>query len=162
MNLLFPIKMAPLQIPFTTLIMQQQQRQSNSAKSVQIPQHNWLKHVNSHKNFSSQAQFLTSNFLFSLPIDGAATTTTSIVRQGQNVQSSQRAQVDKAWSALSRLQLSGRSYVPIGKSVKVTPQFHENRTTTSFQGSYENDKLNHPDVAATPTVIYHTSRVVDS
>ncbi|AES97948.2 hypothetical protein MTR_5g062110 [Medicago truncatula] len=43
------------------------------------------------------------------------------------------------------LQLSSRSYVQRGKSVKVTPRFHENRTTTSFQGSYANDKLNRPD-----------------
>ena len=60
------------------------------------------------------------------------------------------------------LQLSSLRYVQPGKSVKVTPHFHENRTTTSFQGSYDNDKLNHPDVAATPTVINDTSRFVDS
>lgn len=33
---------------------------------------------------------------------------------------------------------------------------------TSLQGNYENDKINPSNVAATPTVINHASRVVDS
>ncbi|KAK2393062.1 DNA helicase [Trifolium repens] len=138
---------------------QQQQRQSNSAHA---PQHNWLQHANSHKNFSCQAKFLSSNFLFSdptkKPID-AAGNSRFVVRQGQNIQ---RPRVEKAWLALSSLKISSRNYVQPGKSVKVTPQFHEDRTTTSFQGSYDNVNLNRADVSATPTVINHTSRVIDS
>ncbi|KEH16116.1 transmembrane protein, putative [Medicago truncatula] len=40
-----------------------------------------------------------------------------------------------------------------GKTVKVTPQFPENKTTTCFQGSYKNNKFNRPDDTATPIVI---------
>ncbi|XP_058771804.1 ATP-dependent DNA helicase Q-like 4A [Vicia villosa] len=140
-------------------------QQSNSRNGVQIPQLNWLQHANAHRNFSSQAKFLTSNFLFSLPtnkpVDGSGNSR-FILRQSQNIPSSQRTQADKAWLALPSLQISSKNYVQPGKHVKVTSQFHNDRTTTSLQGNYENDKINRSNVTTTPTVINHTARVVDS
>ncbi|KAJ1385672.1 P-loop containing nucleoside triphosphate hydrolase [Sesbania bispinosa] len=148
------------------------QRQANSAEGVKcndkIPQVNWLPHANAHENFSCQAKFLSSNFLFSVPTkkpsyqEPIAGPGRFVFQQSQNIQSSQRAQVDKAWHALSSLQNSSRNYVQPGKTVKVTPQLHEERTATSLQGSYENNKLSHPDVATTPAVINHSSRFLDS
>lgn len=45
--------------------------QANSAQGLKcndkIPQVNWLQHANAHDNFSCQAKFLSSNFLFSVP-----------------------------------------------------------------------------------------------
>lgn len=35
--------------------------------SAKPPQTNWSQHANAHHNFASQAKFLSSNFLFSLP-----------------------------------------------------------------------------------------------
>ncbi|KAI5430074.1 hypothetical protein KIW84_034593 [Lathyrus oleraceus] len=71
----------------------------NSSKGVQIPQLIWLQHANAHQNFSSQAKFLSSNFLFSVPTkkpqDGSGNGR-FVVRQGQNIPSSQGGQVDKA------------------------------------------------------------------
>ncbi|KAL5100271.1 hypothetical protein RYX36_004598 [Vicia faba] len=133
---------------------------SYSNYAIRIPQLNWLQHANAHQNFSSQAKILSSNFLFSVPRN-QKTGLVIAVRQGQNIPSSQRGQVDKAWLALPSLQTSSRNYVQPGKHVKVTSQFHNDRTTTSLQGNNENDKLNHSNVT-TPTVIYNTSRVVDS
>ncbi|XP_004485478.1 ATP-dependent DNA helicase Q-like 4A [Cicer arietinum] len=139
-----------------------QQGQGNSAQGLQIPQLNWLQHANAHHNFSSQAKFLTSNFLFSIPTHKPSSNDGSgrfVLRQGQDIQ---RAQVEKAWHGLSSLQISSRNYVQPGKTVKVTSQFHEDRSATSFPGSYENDKIRHPDVTATPIVINHSSRVLDT
>lgn len=64
-------------------------QQGNSSKGVQIPQLNWLQHANDHQNFSSQAKFLSSNFLSSVPTtkpqDGSGNGR-FVVRQGQNIQ----------------------------------------------------------------------------
>ncbi|KAK7328296.1 hypothetical protein VNO77_22399 [Canavalia gladiata] len=146
------------------------QGQANSAQGLKcddnIPQVNWRNHANAHENFSCQAKFLSSNFLFSVsskkpcneePIDANGR---FVVRQGQSIQNSQRVQVEKAWLALSSLQSSSRNYAQPGKTV--TPQIHEDRRTTSFQGSYKNDKLRHHDVTTTPVVHNHSSRVLDS
>ncbi|XP_061337155.1 ATP-dependent DNA helicase Q-like 4A [Gastrolobium bilobum] len=131
-----------------------------------IPKLNWLNHANAHDNFSCQAKFLSSNFLFSLPTQKPSyeepIAGRSVVRQNQNIQSSQRVQVEKAWVALSSLQSSSRNYVQPGKTVKVTPQLHEDKRITSFQGSNENSNLRCPNVTTTPTVINHSSRVLDS
>ncbi|XP_027338810.1 ATP-dependent DNA helicase Q-like 4A [Abrus precatorius] len=140
--------------------------QAKSTKGLKCddktPQVNWLLHSNAHENFSCQAKFLRSNFLFSIPSkkprneEPTAPTGRFVAQQGQN---SQRVQFEKAWHALSSLQNSGRNYVQPGKTIKVTPQCCEDRRTNSFQGSYENDKLRESDVTTTPIVINHSSRV---
>ncbi|TKY71366.1 ATP-dependent DNA helicase Q 4A [Spatholobus suberectus] len=143
------------------------QGEANSAQGVKcdgkIPQVNRLHHANAHQNFSSQPKFLSSNFLFSVPPkkpsheEPLPGTATFVVRRSENIQGSQRVQVEKAWIALSSLQNSSRNYVQPGKMVEVTPQLHEDRRTTSFQGGYENDKHRCPDVTTTPIVIDHSS-----
>ncbi|KAL2342236.1 hypothetical protein Fmac_010176 [Flemingia macrophylla] len=145
--------------------------ESNSAKGVRgdgkIPQGNWAHHANAHQNFSCQAEFLSSNFLFAVPPkkpcheEPLPGTATFGVQRSENIQGAQRVQVEKAWIALSSLQNSSKNYIQPGKSVKVAPQLHEDKRTTSFQGGYENDKHRFPDVTTTPIVINHSSRRLD-
>lgn len=144
--------------------------QANFAEGLKcndkIPKFNWLQHANAHDNFSSQAKFLTSNFLYSLPTHKPSYQQPMagrfVFKQSQNVQSSLGVQVEKAWNALSSLQNSSRNYVQPGKTVKVNPRHHEDRRINSFQRTYEDEKLMHPDVTTTPTVINHNSRVMNS
>ncbi|KAF1882424.1 hypothetical protein Lal_00039072, partial [Lupinus albus] len=150
-----------------TAVLMSHQREANLVAGVnsndKIPKLNWLQHANAHENFSTQARFLTSNFIYSLPADNPSYQQANgqrfVLQQSQNIH---RAQVEKAWFALSSLQNSSRNYVQPGKSVKVTPRHHDNGRVNSFQGTYESEKLRHPIVTTTPTAVNHNSRVLDS
>ncbi|KAA8545503.1 hypothetical protein F0562_020287 [Nyssa sinensis] len=86
--------------------------------SVKSPKVNWLQHANAHDSFTNQNKFLSSNFLFSLsaqkPCAEGSMATRSIACHVQNVKGVQSSQVEKAWQALSSLQLSCRNYVKPG------------------------------------------------
>ncbi|GAB2293116.1 hypothetical protein Dimus_027328 [Dionaea muscipula] len=92
-----------------------------SEKSV--PKVNWLQHVDSHDNFSNQKKLLSSNFLFSLPTQKPPAVQTNDMRlMGCQVQSAGKWQspiVEKAWQALSTLNLSHRNYIKPGKTIPV-------------------------------------------
>ncbi|KAK7412041.1 hypothetical protein VNO78_03487 [Psophocarpus tetragonolobus] len=144
------------------------QGEANSALGVKgVDKFNWLHHANAHENFSSQSKFLSSHFLFSDPSKKPISATAGyalysfILRRSETIQGSQRVQLEKAWTALSNLQSSSRSYVQPGKSVEVTPQPHEDRKTTSFYGGYENVNRTCPDVTVTPIIINHTTQGLD-
>ncbi|KAL4380327.1 hypothetical protein HN51_003609 [Arachis hypogaea] len=151
-------------------ITQMKQFQSNSAGGLHCqgkrPSVNWSQHAEAHQNFSCQLKFLSSNFLFSLPTqkpqNGEPTDGRFVINQNPNIQTSQRAQVEKAWLALSSLQNSSRSYPQPGKTVQVTPRHHEDRRMNPLQRTHENDKLKPPDVTTTPIVTNHNSQVLDS
>ncbi|KAA8536559.1 hypothetical protein F0562_029037 [Nyssa sinensis] len=91
-----------------------------SKNSVKSPKVNWLQHANVHDNFSSQDKFLSSNFLLSLPTRkpraNGAMGARSMACHVQNVKRVQSPQVEKAWQALSSLQLSCRNYIKPGKT----------------------------------------------
>ncbi|OIV91529.1 hypothetical protein TanjilG_08941 [Lupinus angustifolius] len=147
------------------------QREANLAAGVnsndKIPKLNWLQHANAHENFSTQAMFLTSNFIYSLPAEnpsyqqpnGGRCSYLKLLLFGNDFCPNNFQQ---AWFALSSLQNSSRNYVQPGKSVKVTPRHHDNKRVNSFQGTYESEKLRHPIVTTTPTAVNHNSRVLDS
>ncbi|KAL2593602.1 hypothetical protein AAZV13_12G139800 [Glycine max] len=133
------------------------------ANSGQGPKVNLLQHANALENFSSQAKFLSSTFLFSVPPKKPHHEQPNpgfVFRRSETIQGSQRVQVEKALAAHSSLQNSSRNYVQPGKT-QVTPQLHEDRRTTSFHGGYENGNHRCPDVAATPIVNNHNSRGLD-
>ncbi|KAK7246876.1 hypothetical protein RIF29_41746 [Crotalaria pallida] len=143
-----------------TTFRQHQGEPSSAEQPPKIPKLNWLQHSNAHANFSSQHKFLASNFLYSLPTSQQPNDapTRFVLQQSQNIQ---RDQVEKAWSALSSLPDSSRNYVQPGKTANITPRHNENKRISSFQGSYENEKLRHPNVTTTPT-INNNARVSDS
>ncbi|KAL2617245.1 hypothetical protein AAZV13_08G174800 [Glycine max] len=137
------------------------------ANSTQGPKVNLLQHANALENFSSQAKFLSSTFLFSVPpkkpphhAEPNPGTAGFVFRRSETIQGSHRVQVEKALTAHSSLQNSSRIYVQLGKT-QVTPQLHEDRRTTSFHGRYENDSRICPDVTVTPIVNNHSSRGLD-
>ncbi|KAH9619809.1 hypothetical protein KSS87_015581 [Heliosperma pusillum] len=78
------------------------------------PKVNLNEHVRALNNFSTQDNFLSSNFLFSLPTQKPPFQNRLMSFQ---VQSIGVTQVDQAWKALSNLQLCHRSYTRPGKSV---------------------------------------------
>ncbi|KAL5176217.1 ATP-dependent DNA helicase Q-like 4A [Glycine soja] len=137
------------------------------ANSTQGPKVNLLQHANALENFSSQAKFLSSTFLFSVPpkkpphhAEPNPGTAGFVFRRSETIQGSHRVQVEKALTAHSSLQNSSRIYVQPGKT-QVTPQLLEDRRTTSFHGRYENDSRICPDVTVTPIVNNHSSRGLD-
>lgn len=79
-------------------------------------------HVKALDNFSSP-NVLSSNFLFSLPTQKPhaqeATAMSSMACRIQNIGRLPSAQVQKAWHALSNLQISHRNYTKPGKTVLV-------------------------------------------
>ncbi|XP_052206048.1 ATP-dependent DNA helicase Q-like 4A [Diospyros lotus] len=91
-----------------------------SKNGEESPKVNWLQHANAHDSFSNQNKFLSSNFLYSL-----ATQKPCIISERPmacwvlNLQNLQSAQVEKAWQALSSLQLSRRNHVKPQKGVPV-------------------------------------------
>ncbi|BFG30236.1 hypothetical protein CerSpe_165100 [Prunus speciosa] len=82
-----------------------------------------LEHVKALDNFSSPNNVLSSNFLFSLPTQKPhaqeATSMSPMACQIQNIGRLPSAQVQKAWHALSNLQISHRNYTKPGKTVLV-------------------------------------------
>ncbi|XP_054776776.1 ATP-dependent DNA helicase Q-like 4A isoform X1 [Prosopis cineraria] len=119
------------------------QGETNSA-SDGLPKVNWLDHASAHENFSCQNRFLTFNFLFSLPTQKPSSEEAFCGRfvscQNQNIQNLQRAQVEKAWCALSSLQNSCRNYAKLGKTVHISPPVLADKRTTTWQRSSENDR----------------------
>ncbi|KAF3444465.1 hypothetical protein FNV43_RR14157 [Rhamnella rubrinervis] len=96
------------------------------------PKVNLAEHL---KNFSTQKNFLTSNFLFSLPTqkpkppteEGAMGTTRLMAAyQSPSIQRLQSVQVEKAWHVLLNLRISSRNYASIGKTVQVEGVSGEN------------------------------------
>uniref|UniRef100_A0A5B7ATW1 DNA 3'-5' helicase n=1 Tax=Davidia involucrata TaxID=16924 RepID=A0A5B7ATW1_DAVIN len=97
---------------------------------VKSPKVNWLQHANAHDKFSSQNKFLSSNFLFSLstqkPCAEGSMGARSIACHVQNVNRVQSPQVEKAWQALSSLQLSCRNYIKPGKTAPLVKDVSAN------------------------------------
>ncbi|KAG5248487.1 DNA helicase family protein [Salix suchowensis] len=79
------------------------------------PKMNWLQHANALDDISSRRKFLSSNFLYSLESQKPMSLRLSacVVQNPQRLLSSQ---VEKAWHALSTLQISSRNYIRPGKS----------------------------------------------
>ncbi|KAJ6416185.1 hypothetical protein OIU84_004895 [Salix udensis] len=79
------------------------------------PKINWLQHANALDDISSRRKFLSSNFLYSLESQKPMSMRLSacVVQNPQRLLSSQ---VEKAWHALSTLQISSRNYIRPGKS----------------------------------------------
>ncbi|XP_073065854.1 ATP-dependent DNA helicase Q-like 4A isoform X1 [Primulina eburnea] len=84
---------------------------------------NWQEHANAHYDFSRQDNFLSANFLFSLPTQkpqiGEAMDARSMVCQFQDV-SVQNVRVEKAWKLLTGLQLNSRNYTKPGKTLPLS------------------------------------------
>ncbi|KAB5563726.1 hypothetical protein DKX38_003780 [Salix brachista] len=82
------------------------------------PKMNWLQHANALDDISSRRKFLSSNFLYSLESQKPMSMRLSacVVQNPQRLLSSQ---VEKAWHALSTLQISSRNYIRPGKSCPV-------------------------------------------
>ncbi|KAL5052339.1 hypothetical protein RYX36_033021, partial [Vicia faba] len=131
---------------------------SNSSKSLQIPQLNWLQHANAHQNFSSQAKFLSSNFLFSVPRN-QKTGLSDKVKIFQVHKEDKLIRPDLLFQAYRHL--AGIMSNP-ESMLKLLLSF----TTTGQQLPYkETMRMTSLTVLMsqlTPTVIYNTSRVVDS
>ncbi|GKB23104.1 ATP-dependent DNA helicase Q-like 4A protein [Tanacetum coccineum] len=87
---------------------------------------NLRQHSKSYDNSPSQDKILKSNFLFSLTPqkhsvgETMAATARSFSFKVQNVTKVHGPQVDKAWQALSSLNLTSRSYIKPGKSLPVS------------------------------------------
>ncbi|KAF9685004.1 hypothetical protein SADUNF_Sadunf03G0009200 [Salix dunnii] len=79
------------------------------------PKMNWLQHANALDNISSRRKFLSSNFLYSLDSQKPMSMRLSACAV-QNPQRLLNSQVEKAWHALSTLQISSRNYIRPGKS----------------------------------------------
>ncbi|KAM1027197.1 hypothetical protein ACFX2A_040992 [Malus domestica] len=84
---------------------------------------NLLEHVNALDNFSCPHSVMSSNFIFSLPtqkpLAEEAMVSSSMACPIQNTERLQSAQVQKAWHALSNLQISCRNYPKPGKTLVV-------------------------------------------
>ncbi|KAM5574436.1 ATP-dependent DNA helicase Q-like 4A [Rosa sericea] len=78
-----------------------------------------LEHITALDNFSTPSEVLSSHFLFSLPTQKPPMATSSMAFPIQHVQRLESAQVQKAWHALSNLQISSRSYTRPGKTVQL-------------------------------------------
>uniref|UniRef100_A0A1D1XKM2 DNA 3'-5' helicase n=1 Tax=Anthurium amnicola TaxID=1678845 RepID=A0A1D1XKM2_9ARAE len=82
------------------------------------PKVNWSHHANAHENFSRQDKFLSSNFLFSLPTQKPSAErmlrARSLVCNLQRAESVQKSDIDKAWKAVSCLQVANISYAKPG------------------------------------------------
>ncbi|KAI5335449.1 hypothetical protein L3X38_025582 [Prunus dulcis] len=105
-----------------------------------------LEHVKALDNFSSP-NVLSSNFLFSLPTQKPhaqeATAMSSMACQIQNIGRLPSAQVQKAWHALSNLQISHRNYTKPGKTVLVkdaSSRYCRDVGRTATPSSYDIDK----------------------
>ncbi|KAJ6389735.1 hypothetical protein OIU77_027953 [Salix suchowensis] len=85
------------------------------------PKMNWLQHANALDDISSRRKFLSSNFLYSLESQKPMSMRLSacVVQNPQRLLSSQ---VEKAWHALSTLQISSRNYIRPGTSGPVKNQ----------------------------------------
>ncbi|XP_002530679.2 ATP-dependent DNA helicase Q-like 4A isoform X1 [Ricinus communis] len=84
-----------------------------------LPKINWSQHDKAHDNFSCQKKFLSSNFLYSLENQKPHSEGVMAMRLTCQIQSFQRLQspqVEKAWHALSCLQISCRNYLQPGKT----------------------------------------------
>nr|GEU62132.1 ATP-dependent DNA helicase Q-like 4A isoform X1 [Tanacetum cinerariifolium] len=98
----------------------------NSRGADTSMRNNLRQHSKSYDNSQSQDKILKSNFLFSLTPqkhsvgETMAATARSFSFKVQNVTKVHGPQVDKAWQALSSLNLSYRSYVKPGKSLPVS------------------------------------------
>lgn len=79
------------------------------------PKVNWLQHANALDNISSRRKFLSANFLYSLESQKPMSMRLSSC-DVQNPQRLQSSQVEKAWHALSTLQISSRNYIRPGKT----------------------------------------------
>ncbi|KAJ7946603.1 DNA helicase, ATP-dependent [Quillaja saponaria] len=106
-----------------------------------LPKVNWSQHCNELNSFSCQNKFLSSSFLFSLPTQKPHSEEAMAGRfmpcQSKNILP--KAQVEKAWHALSALQISSRNYVKPGRTVKITSGVsHEDRRNPALRISPEN------------------------
>lgn len=79
------------------------------------PKVNWLQHANALDNISSRRKFLSANFLYSLESQKPMSMRLSFC-DVQNPQRLQSSQVEKAWHALSTLQISSRNYIRPGQT----------------------------------------------
>ncbi|XP_068329052.1 ATP-dependent DNA helicase Q-like 4A isoform X1 [Pyrus communis] len=106
-----------------------------------------LEHVNALDNFSCPHSFLSSNFIFSLPtqkpLAKEAMVSGSMACPIQNTERLQSAQVQKAWHALSNLQISCRNYPKPGKTLlvkDVSAEYCPDVGRTAWPSSYNIDK----------------------
>ncbi|XP_071935899.1 ATP-dependent DNA helicase Q-like 4A [Coffea arabica] len=101
-----------------------------------LPRNNWSHHANAFNNSSSQDKLLTSNFLFSLPIQKPRVEEAMVARSMafniQNVRMYSQ-EVEKVWQALSTLELSSRNYVKPGKIVPLNKGFSTSVSRASRQ-----------------------------
>lgn len=108
-----------------------------------LPKVNWSHHAHAHNNFSGQNDFLSSNFLFSLPAQKLHIEQQlgerSMACQIQNIQKLQSPQVQKAWQSLSNLQISGRNYLKPGRSLPLVKdnnsEFSQDVKKSTSQGA---------------------------
>lgn len=92
--------------------------------------------MNAHTGFSNQNQFLSSNFLYSLPSQKGteqAMAARLISCHIQNVRRLRGLQIDKAWKAISSHQSSNRTYVKPGKTLPLIKD-----CTSKFSEAHKN------------------------
>ncbi|KAK4740981.1 hypothetical protein SAY87_024569 [Trapa incisa] len=85
------------------------------------PKVNWSVHAKALDNFLNQSKHLSSNFLFSLPNQKphseASMSSRLMVGGCGTLKRLPNAQLEKAWSALSNLKVSSRTYVRPGETL---------------------------------------------
>ncbi|TQE04493.1 hypothetical protein C1H46_009909 [Malus baccata] len=108
---------------------------------------NLLEHVNALDNSSCPHNVLSSNFIFSLPTQKPhaeeARGSGSVACSIQNTERLQSAQVQKAWHALSNLQISCRNYTKPGITLLVkdlSAECHRDVGRTALLSSCNIDK----------------------
>ncbi|KAK1417668.1 hypothetical protein QVD17_26800 [Tagetes erecta] len=127
----------------------------NADKSMRS---NWRQHAKSHDNSWGHDKILKCNFLFSLSPqkrsveEDMAATVRSLSCKFQNVKTAHSSQVEKAWHALSNLNLSSRNYTNPGKSRPVAKDgdaasVQDLETATQQASSDTNHKFTGPTLA---------------
>ncbi|KAF9602134.1 hypothetical protein IFM89_025179 [Coptis chinensis] len=114
----------------------------DSSCDGKLPKVNWSQHVSAHNNFSCQNEFVTSNFLYSLPTQkpsGEGRSMACAIVNGKMLQNPQ------AWKALSSFQVTKRNYLKPGITAPVLQnkisETSQSKTLESSQDTRKNTTL---------------------